>query len=53
MLTMWNRETTEWLRALAVSIEDPGSIPSPTWWPTTICNLSSKGRYNIHRCKVK
>jgi hypothetical protein len=31
-------ETAQWLGALAALEEDPGSIPSTTWWLTTILN---------------
>ena len=28
-------EMTQWLKAMAVFLEDWGSIPVPTWWLTT------------------
>jgi hypothetical protein len=33
----------QWFRALIVPKEDPGSVPRPTQWLTTISNSRSKG----------
>lgn len=36
--TTWRSgETASWLRALIALSEDPGLIPAPTWWFTTVC----------------
>lgn len=35
------REVAQWLRALAVFLEDLGQIPTPTVWLTVICSSSS------------
>lgn len=38
---MRDREMTQHVRALAVPLEDPGSIPSNHIWVTTICTFNT------------
>ena len=40
------REMAEWLKALTIFSEDPGSIfPAPTWQLITVCNSNSRYLY--------
>jgi hypothetical protein len=41
--TLRAREMAQWLRALAVHVEDPVQFPAPTWQLTIACNFSSMG----------
>jgi hypothetical protein len=40
---MRNGESVQSLRALAVLVEDPGSVPECLWWLTIICTVISRG----------
>ena len=35
-------EMAQQLRALAALVEDPARFPTPSWWPTTVCNFDHR-----------
>lgn len=43
MSTVVVGEVAPWLRGLGGMAEDPGSVPTPTWWFTTLYNSNSRG----------